>query len=102
GRVDSAQAVEEDEPVAQETRRQEVAPNDLFPAERQPAGRGWVGEDLEARRGALGGGADEPARLTVGDLVDDAPRAARHRRARLPERLADRQAEPLADRLLDD
>src|SRR5438552_4072131 len=84
GRVVSEQAVEQHEPVAQEPRRQEVAPNVLLPAQRTlPSLRG-IAQDLDAGLGTLGGRIDEPPRLAVLDLGDDAPDGAGDRRTRLP------------------
>ena len=51
--------------------------------------------------GALARRRDEPARLTVDDLIDDPARLAADGRPSLPERLAHRQAEAFPDRLLD-
>src|SRR5688572_20514941 len=93
--------VEQREPVAEQPRRQEVAANVLLARERDLPGSRRIREDLETRFGALRRGRDEPAGLTVRDLVDDAADVAGDGRARLPERLADRQPEPFPDRLLD-
>src|SRR5207342_1334751 len=68
----------------------------------QPPAQLRVLEDLDgALRGILGGG-DEISILPLDDLERNAAHVAADCRAALPERLRDRQAEALPDRLLHD
>src|SRR5581483_3542122 len=75
-RVVTREAVEEREPVAQQTRHEEAPPHRLLAADSALPGCGRVREDLRARVGARGGGGDEPACDAVLDLRDDPPDAA--------------------------
>ena len=71
-----------------------------LPARPEPLAQLGVAEDLDARLGGLLGRVDQVAGLAVLDLERDAAHVAGDRGPRLPERLGDRQAESLADRLL--
>ena len=101
-RIVAVEPVEEREPVAQQARHEEALAHVLFPAAPASGGCGGVVEDLAAGVGALLDRIDEPAGLAVADLRGDAPDASGNGRPSLPEPLRHRQAEALANRLLDD
>src|SRR5439155_23413106 len=100
--VVAEQPVEENEPVTEEPRRQEVAADVLLAAQSTLPRLLWIPQDLDARFGALARRVDEPAGLAVLDLGDDPAHTSCDRRPRLPQRLGHRQPESLADRLLHD
>src|SRR6478752_3137951 len=86
-RVIAGEAVEEHEPVAKESRGQEMTAHMLLAAERACPRLTRVSQHFEARLRALLDRADQPPRLATRDLGDDAADAAGDDRPALPERL---------------
>src|SRR5262245_5578875 len=99
--LEPGEPVEEGEPVAEQARRQEVRPHVLLAAQRAGTRGLGVAESLEARSRTLLRRVHQPSRLAVADLDDDAAHPPGDGGPRLPERLADREPEPLANRLLE-
>src|SRR6476661_8864063 len=64
-RIVARQLVEEDEPVAQQARCEEMAAHVLLALQRAGARLGRVAQDLDAGLRTLLRGVDEPARLVV-------------------------------------
>src|SRR5918999_801838 len=92
---------EDAQPVAQEARCEEVPAHMLLPAAAELLAEVGLLQDAQGAVGAVLRRRDEESRLTVLDLERYAPDVAADERPGLPERLRDRQSEPLARGLLD-
>src|SRR5688572_8608241 len=96
GTSPSEHLVEDLQIVAQVARREEMLAHVLLAAQAQRSAEAWVIEDGSHARGALLDAVDEVARLAVLHLQRDPAHVAADERPALPQRLAHRQAEPLA------
>src|SRR2546422_1848414 len=101
-RVEAEQTIEEDEPVAEQPRRQEVPAHVLLAAQRTLPRRLRLSQDLDARGRARLRRVDEPAGLAVDDLHPNPADVAGDSRPSLPQPFAHGQPEAFANRLLDD
>src|SRR5258708_680971 len=99
-RLRSVEVGEDLEPVAQQTRREELLARVFLAGAAEALAELGVGEDLEAALRTLGRGVDQVAADAILDLQGDSADVAGDRRAPLPERLGHRQPKALADRLL--